>query len=51
MGMVSHLPLTDWRVGTPFFFGSALLVLAWCFAWAHFRRKVPAVAQPAAPGA
>jgi MFS transporter, DHA1 family, tetracycline resistance protein len=38
MGMVSHLPRSDWRVGTPFFFGAALLALAWLLAWAHFRR-------------
>ena len=44
MGMVSHLPRDDWRVGTPFFFGAALLALAWVFAWLHFRRPAPAVA-------
>ncbi len=49
MGMVSHLPPSDWRVGTPFFFGAALLLAAWCFAWAHFRRTAPAAVQPAAP--
>jgi MFS transporter, DHA1 family, tetracycline resistance protein len=48
MGMVSHLPKSDWRVGTPFFFGAALLALAWLFAWLHFRRPAPAVA-PSSP--
>jgi MFS transporter, DHA1 family, tetracycline resistance protein len=49
MGAVSHLPPSDWRVGTPFFFGAALLALAWLFAWAHFRRTSPATAVPATP--
>jgi MFS transporter, DHA1 family, tetracycline resistance protein len=39
MGAVSHLPRDDWRVGTPFFFGAALLALGWLFAWAHFRGR------------
>ncbi len=47
MGMVSHLPPTDWRVGTPFFFGAALLMLAWLFAWLHFRGHAPAAAAAA----
>jgi MFS transporter, DHA1 family, tetracycline resistance protein len=48
MGMVSHLPRDDWRVGTPFFFGAALLALAWLLAWLHFRRApTPAVASSA----
>jgi MFS transporter, DHA1 family, tetracycline resistance protein len=47
MGMVSHLPRDDWRVGTPYFFGAALLALAWAFAWAHFKRSAAsAAAQP-----
>jgi MFS transporter, DHA1 family, tetracycline resistance protein len=48
MGMVSHLPRSDWRVGTPFFFGAALLALAWLFAWLHFRRTPAPVAAPSA---
>jgi MFS transporter, DHA1 family, tetracycline resistance protein len=50
MGMVSHLPPGDWRIGTPYFFGAALLVLAWCLAWVHFRRQQPAVSVAAASG-
>jgi MFS transporter, DHA1 family, tetracycline resistance protein len=38
MAWVSPLPPSDWRSGAPFFFGAALLALAWCFAFAHFRR-------------
>jgi DHA1 family tetracycline resistance protein-like MFS transporter len=39
MSMVSHLPRDDWRVGTPFFFGAALLAAAWLMAFLHFRRR------------
>ncbi len=49
MGLVSHLPPADWRVGAPFYFGSALLALAWLMAWTHFRHAGAAVAVPAAP--
>lgn len=51
LGMVSHLPRGDWRIGTPFFFGAALLALGWLLAWMHFRRQgagaaaIPAVQQ------
>jgi DHA1 family tetracycline resistance protein-like MFS transporter len=51
MAAVSHLPRDDWRVGTPYFFGALLLVLAWCFAFAHFRRHSRAEAPTAAPDA
>ncbi len=50
MAAVSHLPRADWRVGTPYFFGASLLALAWCFAFAHVRRRraaaLPATATP-----
>jgi MFS transporter, DHA1 family, tetracycline resistance protein len=46
MGMVSHLPRDDWRVGTPFFFGAALLALACALAWLHFRRSPVAMTAP-----
>ncbi len=46
MGMVSHLPRDDWRVGTPFFFGAGLLAMAWLLAWWHFRRTPVAVPAP-----
>ena len=49
MGAVSHLPPGDWRIGTPFFFGAALLGLAWLLAWMHFRRAQPAAVLPATP--
>ena len=50
MGMVSHLPHDDWRVGAPFFFGAALLALACLLAWVHFRsarRDAPAADRQA----
>ena len=52
MGMVSHLPREDWRVGMPFFFGAGLLALALLLAWVHFRRAglaAPAALQPTLP--
>ncbi|MBL8360047.1 MAG: MFS transporter [Rubrivivax sp.] len=49
MSAVSHLPRTDWRVGTPYYFGAALLALAWCFAYAHVRRRAAALPAAATP--
>ncbi|MCE2915007.1 MAG: TCR/Tet family MFS transporter [Rubrivivax sp.] len=49
MGMVSHLPRDDWRVGTPYFFGATLLALAWLMAWLHFRRAAPTGGTASAP--
>ncbi len=46
MGAVSQFPRDDWRVGAPFFFGAALLALAWFFAWAHFRQARRATVAP-----
>lgn len=37
LGMVSHLPHGDWRIGAPFYFCAALQLLAMAFAWVHFR--------------
>ena len=37
MGMVSHLPASDWRVGAPMYFCAALLALALLLAQVHFR--------------
>jgi MFS transporter, DHA1 family, tetracycline resistance protein len=49
LGMVSHLPRTDWRVGAPFFFCAALQAAALLLAWLHFRRNranLPVTATP-----
>lgn len=39
LGLVSHLPQGDWRIGTPMFFSAALQALALAFAIAHFRKQ------------
>ena len=39
MAAVSHLPRTDWRVGMPFFFCSALQLLSMLVASRHFNRQ------------
>ena len=38
LGLVSHLPAQDWRIGAPMFFGAALQALALLLALTHFRR-------------
>ena len=43
LGLVSHLPAGDWRMGAPMFFCAALQALALVLAVIHFRR----VPQPA----
>lgn len=47
LGMVSHLPQGDWRLGAPMFFCAALQTVALVLAWRHFRRS--GLAQPAQP--
>jgi DHA1 family tetracycline resistance protein-like MFS transporter len=37
LGMVSHLPKGDWRIGAPFYFCAALQAVALLLAWSHFR--------------
>jgi len=39
LGVVSHLPRDDWRVGAPFFFCAALQFSAMLIAFRHFRRQ------------
>ncbi len=52
LGVVSHLPTGDWRVGAPFFFCSFLMALATGLAIRHFRRAArPGVTAPAASAA
>lgn len=47
LGLVSHLPQGDWRIGAPFFLCSTLLLIALVLAVQHFRRH-PGVAPEAA---
>ena len=45
LGVVSHLPQGDWRIGAPFYFCAALQLAALVLAWLHFRgarRRAPA---------
>jgi MFS transporter, DHA1 family, tetracycline resistance protein len=37
LGVVSHLPQGDWRIGAPFYFCALLQACALVFAWLHFR--------------
>jgi len=47
LGLVSHLPPGDWRLGMPYFFCAALLGLATLLAIRHFtRHRMTAVALP-----
>ena len=39
LGVVSHLPPGDWRVGAPFFFCAALMAVATALAFRHFRHQ------------
>ncbi len=38
LGVVSHLPRGDWRIGTPFYFCAAVQAVALGLAWIHFRK-------------
>jgi MFS transporter, DHA1 family, tetracycline resistance protein len=38
LGVVSHLPKGDWRIGAPFYFCGALQLTALILAWVHFRK-------------
>ncbi len=41
LGVVSHLPRGDWRMGLPFYFCAAIQLVGTFFVAAHFRRAVP----------
>lgn len=49
LGLVSHLPRGDWRIGAPFFLCSALQLAAMVLALRHFRRHPPAASAPSHP--
>jgi DHA1 family tetracycline resistance protein-like MFS transporter len=51
LGLVSHLPRGDWRLGAPMFFCAALQGLALLLAWRHFRRSDLARAAHPLPAA
>lgn len=47
LGLVSHYPPGDWRIGAPFFFCALLQGAAMLLAWWHFRRPSNASSTPA----
>ena len=46
LGVVSHLPQGDWRIGAPLYFCAALQAAALLLAWRHFRRQPRAARLP-----
>jgi DHA1 family tetracycline resistance protein-like MFS transporter len=38
LGIVSHLPRGDWRIGTPFYFCALVQLVALGLAWMHFHK-------------
>ena len=38
LGIVSHLPRGDWRIGAPFYFCAFLQLIALALAWMHFNK-------------
>jgi len=48
LGVVSHLPRGDWRIGAPFFFCALVQLAALILAWIHFSsaRRARVVATP-----
>jgi MFS transporter, DHA1 family, tetracycline resistance protein len=42
LGLVSHLPQGDWRIGAPFYFCAAMQLIALAIAARHFRTQPPA---------
>lgn len=51
LGVVSHLPQGDWRIGAPYYFCSALQAVATVVAVRHFRRHRLAASRAAEPAA
>lgn len=49
LGVVSHLPPSDWRAGTPFFFCAVLVAVSTAVALRHFSRR-PAELAPLTHG-
>ena len=49
LGVVSHLPRGDWRIGAPFYFCALLQLAALGLAWMHFNKARLARTGAAAP--
>jgi MFS transporter, DHA1 family, tetracycline resistance protein len=48
LGVVSHLPRGDWRIGAPFYFCAVLQLTALALAWLHFNKARQARTRAAA---
>ena len=48
LGIVSHLPKGDWRMGLPFYFCAAIQLVGTGFVAWHFHRALPRTATAAA---
>ena len=46
LGLVSHLPQGDWRIGAPLYFCALLQVVSLCLALVHFQRHRAAAVLP-----
>ena len=46
LGLVSHLPQGDWRIGAPLYFCALLQAVSLCLALVHFQRHRAAVVRP-----
>ena len=46
IGVVSHLPQGDWRIGAPLYFCAALQALSLLLAWRHFAHRPVLVPSP-----
>jgi DHA1 family tetracycline resistance protein-like MFS transporter len=51
LGMVSHLPRGDWRIGAPFYFCALVQLVGLLLAWSHLNKARQARIGAAAPGA
>ena len=49
LGVVSHLPRGDWRIGAPFYFCAVVQLAALVLAWLHFSAARRARRVAAAP--
>jgi MFS transporter, DHA1 family, tetracycline resistance protein len=46
IGLVSHFPHGDWRIGAPFYFCALLQAAALVLAWRHFARRPVLIPRP-----
>ena len=46
IGVVSHFPPGDWRIGAPFYFCALLQAAALFLAWRHFSQRPALIPSP-----